>query len=312
MGCFGFCAVSCFLLILLLHCSLSTSDSDVTYLLEFKKGVLVDPLGKVLSSWDPSEAPNPCSGSWEGVLCDGNREHVVSVALDGLGLAGELKFHTLTGLSMLRNLTLSGNNFTGRIEPTFGSMASIQYLDLSDNSFYGPVPGKLNGLYSLNYLNLSMNGFSGGYPDGLNNLQQLKVFDVHGNDLWGDVGVLFQQLRNVEHIDLSSNRFFGSINVGISNASSLANTAKYLNLSHNNLNGGFFDGETLQMFTNLEVLDLGNNSITGQLPSFSSLPNLKILRLGNNLLFGSMPEALFETGSQLQELDLSGNGFTGN
>ncbi|KAI4374150.1 hypothetical protein MLD38_012178 [Melastoma candidum] len=312
MGCFGFCAVSCFLLILLLHCSLSTSDSDVTYLLEFKKGVLVDPLGKVLSSWDPSEAPNPCSGSWEGVLCDGNREHVVSVALDGLGLAGELKFHTLTGLSMLRNLTLSGNNFTGRIEPTFGSMASIQYLDLSDNSFYGPVPGKLNGLYSLNYLNLSMNGFSGGYPDGLNNLQQLKVFDVHGNDLWGDVGVLFQQLRNVEHIDLSSNRFFGSINVGISNASSLANTAKYLNLSHNNLNGGFFDGETLQMFTNLEVLDLGNNSITGQLPSFSSLPNLKILRLGNNLLFGSMPEALFETGSQLQELDLSGNGFTGS
>ncbi|KAI4365462.1 hypothetical protein MLD38_021447 [Melastoma candidum] len=312
MGCSGFCAVSFLLLILLLCCSLSTSDSDVTYLLEFKKGVQVDPLGKVLSSWDPSAAPNPCSGSWEGVLCDSNGEHIVSVALDGLGLAGELKFHTLTGLSMLRNLTLSGNNFTGRIEPKFGSMGSLQYLDLSDNSFYGPIPGKLNGLYSLNYLNLSMNGFSGGYPDGLSNLQQLKVFDVHGNDLWGDVGVLFQQFRNVEHVDLSLNRFFGSINVGISNASSLANTAKYLNLSHNNLNGGFFDGETIQMFTNLEVLDLSNNSITGLFPSFSSLPNLKILKLRNNLLFGSMPESLFEAGSQLQELDLSGNGFTGS
>ncbi|KAI4371241.1 hypothetical protein MLD38_019503 [Melastoma candidum] len=308
----GFRRLLCSLVAFLMCCVLSISESDVSYLLEFRKGIRVDPLGKVLSSWDPSRAPNPCSGSWEGVSCDETGGHVVGIALDGLGLAGELKFHTLTGLYMLRNLTLSGNNFTGRIEPTFGSMGSLQYLDLSHNSFYGSIPGKFNDLYSLNYLNMSMNGFSGGYPDGLSNLQQLKVFDLRGNNLYGDVGVLFQQLRNVEHVDLSSNRFYGNVNIGFLNASSLANTAKYLNLSHNNLNGGFFDGGTLQIFRNLEVLDLGNNSIGGQLPSFNSLPNLKVLKLGNNLLFGSMPEELFETISQLVELDLSSNGFTGS
>lgn len=307
----GFRMILCFFLAFLLCCSPSSSDSDITFLLEFKKGIQVDPLGKVLNSWDTSRAPNPCLGSWVGVLCDDTREHVLTIALDGFGLAGELKFHTLTGLSMLRNLTLSGNNFTGRIEPTFGSMGSLQYLDLSDNSFYGPIPGKFNDLFSLNYLNLSMNGFFGGYPDGISNLQQLKVFDLHGNNLYGDVGVLFQQLRNVEHVDLSSNRFYGSVDIVVSNASSLANTAKYLNLSHNNLNGVFFYGENLQMFRNLEVLDLGNNSIGGQLPSFNSLPNLKILKLGNNMLFGSIPEELFKSISPLVELDLSGNGFTG-
>lgn len=311
MSCCKVSLLLSFFLTLLLRFSLSSSDSDRTILLDFKKCIEVDPLEKVHNSWDPSAASDPCSGSWEGVSCDETRAHVVAIALDGLGLGGELKFHTLTRLSMLRNLTLSGNNFTGRIEPTFGSMASLQFLDLSGNSFYGAIPGKFNNLYSLNYLNLSMNKFSGGYPDGIRNLQQLKIFDVHGNDLWGDIGGLFQQLRNVEHVDLSWNRFYGSVNAGYSNVSGLANTAKHLNLSHNSLNGGFFDGKTLQLFRNLDVLDLSNNRITGLLPSFDSLPNLKVLKLRNNSLFGSVPEELFETIIPLEDLDLSSNGFTG-
>jgi Leucine-rich repeat (LRR) protein len=40
------------------------------------------------------------------------------------------------------------------------------------------------------------------------------------------------------------------------------------------------------------------------------LPNLRVLRLGSNQLFGLIPEELLES-SVLEELDLSGNGFTG-
>jgi hypothetical protein len=56
---------------------------------------------------------------------------------------------------------------------------------------------------------------------------------------------------------------------------------------------------------------LGNNEINGELPSFGSLTNLKVLRLGNNQLYGGIPEELLNGSIPIEELDLSGNGFTG-
>ncbi|GAB2282931.1 hypothetical protein Dimus_017467 [Dionaea muscipula] len=51
--------------------------------------------------------------------------------------------------------------------------------------------------------------------------------------------------------------------------------------------------------------------MNGQLPPLDGLLNVKILRLGNNMLFGQIPEELFAGSIPLQELDLSGNGFSG-
>uniref|UniRef100_A0A803QRK4 Protein kinase domain-containing protein n=1 Tax=Cannabis sativa TaxID=3483 RepID=A0A803QRK4_CANSA len=248
---------------------------------------------------------------WTGVTCDENG-NVTAVVLEGLGLGGELKFHTLIGLGKLKNLSLAGNGFTGRVEPTLGTMTSLQHLDLSGNGFYGPIPERISGLWDLKHLNLSANKFKGGFPRGFNNLQQLKVLDLHSNQLWGSIGDLVQELRNLEYVDLSVNEFFGSISLPLENISSLANTVHHLNLSHNKLNGGFFKGDAIALFRNLEVLDLGYNQINGELPSFGSLPSLRVLRLGNNQLFGSIPEELFETSIPIVELDLSNNGFTGS
>lgn len=158
-----------------------------------------------------------------------------------------------------------------------------------------------------------MNRFSGGFPFGIRNLQQMKYFDLHGNgDLHGEIGELLTELRNVEYVDLSGNKFYGSISIGVQNVSALANTVHFLNLSHNALNGGFFDADSIRLFRNLEVLDMGNNTITGQLPSFGALPNLRVVRLASNQLFGSLPNELLESVIPLEELDLSGNGFTGS
>ncbi|XP_056159175.1 probable inactive receptor kinase At5g10020 [Syzygium oleosum] len=302
-------AFSVLLLLLLLAAVRSGSEPDAAFLLEFKKGIQVDPLGKVLGSW-AEPGSGQCPGSWTGVTCDGSGARVSGIALDRLGLSGELKFQTLIGLTMLQNLSLSGNNFTGRIAPALGSMASLQHLDLSGNSFYGPIPARITDLYNLNSLNLSLNRFVGEFPFGIRNLQQMKNFDLHGNALRGDIGELLTELRNVEYVDLSGNYFSGSISIGVQNVSSLANTVHFLNLSHNALNGGFFDADSIRLFRNLEVLDMGNNTITGQLPSFGALPNLRVVRLANNLLFGSLPKELFESLIPLDELDLSGNGFT--
>ncbi|XP_062098212.1 probable inactive receptor kinase At5g10020 [Humulus lupulus] len=302
---------SYFLSLLLVSVS-CVSDSELRSLLEFKKGVRIDPLRKVHDSWNyPSlESFTDCP-PWTGVSCDENG-NVTSVVLEGLGLGGELKFHTLIGLGKLKNLSLAGNRFTGRVEPTLGTMTSLQHLDLSGNEFYGPIPERISGLWDLKHLNLSANKFKGGFPRGFRNLQQLKVLDLHSNQLWGSIGDLVQELRNLEYVDLSVNEFFGSISLPVENVSSLANTVHHLNLSHNKLSGGFFKGDAITLFRNLEVLDLGYNQINGELAPFGSLPSLRVLRLGNNQLFGSIPEELFETSIPIVELDLSNNGFTGS
>ncbi|KAJ4951475.1 hypothetical protein NE237_028307 [Protea cynaroides] len=289
------------------------SQEEVQSLLEFKKGIRDDPLGRVLNSWDHSSVKSDeCPRAWYGVVCDDSTVSVTALVLEELNLSGDLKLSTLTGLRMLRNLSLSGNFFSGRLVPTMGGMSSLQYLDLSRNQFHGPIPARINDLWGLNYLNLSSNNFTGRFPSGIRNLQQLKNFDLHSNGLWGDVGELMSELRNVEHVDLSFNMFFGSLSLGADNISGLLNTVQYVNMSHNRLNGGFFSDDSVKLFRNLGVLDLGDNQLNGQLPSFGSLPNLRILRLGNNQLYGSIPEELLGNSIPLEELDLSSNGFSGS
>lgn len=291
----------------------SAAEDEVRSLLEFKKGIKNDPLGKIFSSWTQTglSDPSACPKSFYGVLCDTNSDSVASIVLDGLGLVGDLKFSTLNGLKQLRVLSLSGNSFTGRVVPALGSVSTLQHLDLSGNLFYGPIPARINELWSLNYLNLSNNNFTGGYPSGISNLQQLRVLDLHNNRIWGDIKELFLELKFIEHLDLSNNSFFGSFPMNPDNVS-LGSTIQVMNLSHNNLAGAFFPGKLLQTFGNLRVLDVGNNALMGELPSFGFLPNLRVLRLGNNQLYGLIPEELLQGTGPLEELDLSGNGFSGS
>ncbi|WVZ18273.1 hypothetical protein V8G54_005595 [Vigna mungo] len=310
--------ISFLLLLLLFFTVFSTSSSaslpELRSLMEFKKGITKDP-HNLLDSWAPAavaESTAACPSTWQGVLCDEESGNVTGIVLDRLHLGGELKFHTLLDLKMLRNLSLSGNDFTGRLPPSLGSLSSLQHLDLSQNKFYGPIPARINDLWGLNYLNLSNNQFKGGFPSGLSNLQQLRVLDLHSNALWAEIGDVLSTLRNVERVDLSLNQFFGGLSLTVENISGLANTVHFLNLSYNNLNGHFFKNSTIGLFRNLQVLDLSNNSITGELPSFGSLPALRVLRLPRNQLFGSVPEELLQTSVPLVELDLSVNGFTGS
>ncbi|KAF8115764.1 hypothetical protein N665_0025s0215 [Sinapis alba] len=305
----------CFIsLLLLLLGANAVTEPELRSLLEFRKGIR-DETSNQRISWSATSSlsdPSTCPENWPGITCDTETGSIVAINLDRLGLSGELKFSTLTGLTSLRNLTLSGNNFSGRVVPSLGGISSLQRLDLSDNGFYGPIPGRISDLWNLNHLNLSVNKFVGGFPDGFHNLQQLRSLDLRGNEFWGDVGEIFTELKNVEFVDLSSNRFHGGLSLSMDNVSSISNTLRHLNLSHNALNGGFFSADSIGSFKNLEVVDLENNQINGELPRFGSQPGLKILKLARNQLFGTVPEELLQSSIPLQELDLSENGFTGS
>ncbi|XP_074308669.1 putative inactive receptor kinase At5g10020 [Silene latifolia] len=307
-----------FILVFLSPPSPATAYSgEVQALLEFKKGIRHDPTGQIVDSWNSAAVSTAgdldlCPDAFHGVACDETSNAVVSIVLDRLNLQGDLKFSTLVPLKYLRNLSLSGNSFTGRLVPQLGSISSLQYLDLSFNYFIGRVPDRIHDLWNLQYLNLSNNQFSGGYPSGIGNLQQLRVIDLSRNELWGNVGVLFSEMRNVEFVDLSCNNFSGGLPVDVANVSSLGNTVRHLNLSRNLLGGRFLSNDTLALFKSLEVLDVGDNFINGELPSFGGVFNLKVLRVPNNQLFGQIPVELLTNLVPLTELDLSGNGFSGS
>ncbi|CAD5331283.1 unnamed protein product [Arabidopsis thaliana] len=305
----------CFLsLLLLLHGANAVTETELRSLLEFRKGIRDETSHQRISWSDTSSLTDPstCPNDWPGISCDPETGSIIAINLDRRGLSGELKFSTLSGLTRLRNLSLSGNSFSGRVVPSLGGISSLQHLDLSDNGFYGPIPGRISELWSLNHLNLSSNKFEGGFPSGFRNLQQLRSLDLHKNEIWGDVGEIFTELKNVEFVDLSCNRFNGGLSLPMENISSISNTLRHLNLSHNALNGKFFSEESIGSFKNLEIVDLENNQINGELPHFGSQPSLRILKLARNELFGLVPQELLQSSIPLLELDLSRNGFTGS
>ncbi|XVF46388.1 hypothetical protein PTKIN_Ptkin03bG0022800 [Pterospermum kingtungense] len=285
------------------------AQSDFQALLELKKGIVKDPSGKVLASWDSkSLASDGCPKNWFGVTC--NDGHVTSITLNELGLVGNFSFPVILGLKMLRNLSISSNQWTGTIS-NIGSIVSLEFLDLSSNAFHGVIPSGIVNLKNLVLLNLSSNNFEGTFPSGFSNLKRLKYLDFRSNRFSGDIMNLLSQLENVVHLDLSCNELSGSLDLGLG-SSSFVPLIQYFNVSRNLLVGELFAHDGMSYFDSLEVFDASNNQLVGTIPSFNFMVSLRILRLGNNQLSGSLPEALLlESSMVLSELDLSLNKLEG-
>ncbi|KAL4578590.1 hypothetical protein LXL04_014715 [Taraxacum kok-saghyz] len=297
-------------LIILLLAKLVAGTTELDSLLEVKRGIQEDSSGKVLSSWDPkSLSSNGCPLQWYGVTCTSG--HVTSLMLNNLGLVGTFSFASITGLINLHNFSISNNRFDGIISKEVGSIASLEYLDISSNSFHGPLPTEITNSRRLVHLNLSLNNLEGTVPSGFEYLKQLQYLDLHSNTFSGKVMDLLSQLGSIIYLDLSSNGFIGTLDLGLG-SEKFVSAIKYLNVSHNNLDGVLFSHDGMPYFDNLEVFDASNNQFVGTIPSFNFMISLRILRLSSNKLSGSLPEALLkETSMILTELDLSINELKG-
>nr|XP_043631098.1 probable inactive receptor kinase At5g10020 [Erigeron canadensis] len=301
------------LMIFLLIKFLLVETTELDSLLEIKRGIQEDASGKVFGSWDPkSVASNGCPLDWYGITCSSSSSgHVTSLMLNGLGLVGNFDFGLVTGLTMLRNLSISGNRFEGTISKEIGSIVSLEHLDVSSNLFHGPLPIEVTSLSRLVHLNLSLNNLEGTVPSTFGDFKQLKYLDLHSNNFSGNVMDLLSNLASVVYVDLSINGFVGTLDLGLG-SDEFVSAIKYFNVSHNNLGGNLFSHDGMPYFDNLEVFDASNNQFVGNVPSFNFVVSLRILRLGSNKLSGSLPEALLQESSMiLSELDLSLNDLRG-
>jgi EIX receptor 1/2 len=164
-------------------------------------------------------------------------------------------------------------------------------LNLSNNLFQGSITsicetnGSVNANYThLSFLDLSDNLLSEELPNCWGNMNFLTIFNLANNNFYGRIpdSICASTGYGLQTLHLQNNNFIGELPKSLITCSSL------------------------------KVLDLGENRLSGRIPTQigTSLPHLIVLRRPSNLFVGRIPMQLCHLTS-LQILDLSHNSITG-
>ncbi|KAK9229507.1 hypothetical protein WN944_022470 [Citrus x changshan-huyou] len=252
---------------------------------------------------------------------------------------------TKQGLSKLKNLEaldLSSNFINGSLESQgICELKNLFVLNLEKNNIEDHLPNCLNNLTRLKVLDISFNQLSGSFPSIISNLTSLEYLALFDNNFEGTfplsslanhskLEVLLLSTRN-NMLQVQTENFLPTFQLKVLRLPNCSLNVippfllhqfdlKYLDLSHNDLDGAF-PTWALQNNTKLEVLLLTNNSFTGnlQLPDdkHDFLHHLDIssnnlyLYLENNNFSGKIEEGLLKS-KKLVELRMSSNMLSGH
>ncbi|OMO74009.1 hypothetical protein CCACVL1_17014 [Corchorus capsularis] len=249
---------SLLLLLLLLYVSLAqalTSPQDISALKAFKASIKPSsiPSWSCLASWDFSV--DPCAIPRRthftcAVTCSPDATRVTQITLDPAG-------------------------YSGQLTPLVSQLTQLITLDLSDNNFFGPIPSSISSLQSLQSLTLKSNSFSGSIPDSVTTLKSLEFIDLSHNSLSGPLPKTLNSLSSLTRLDLSYNKLTGLL-------PKLPRNLLELAIRGNSLSG-YLSKDCFDGLTQLEVVELSENSLAGTLEAwFFLLPSLQQVDLANN------------------------------
>lgn len=223
-----------------------------------------------------------------------------------------LILHKLPALSVLHLSDCSLANFPDAAPLPTANLSFITTLDLSENDFsYSTTLDRLllNLRSCLVNLDLSSNNLNGSTLQSLGHLLQLEFLDLSGNSLQEWTPAILCNLRNLQILRLGENNFLGDISGVLPRC--MSNNLRELAMSYNQITGNL--PGWLGLMRNLSKLHLSHNLLNGSVPeSLGKLIQLVDLDLAFNSLHGVVSEAHFANMTNLQELDLSGNGLIFN
>ncbi|XP_058108813.1 tyrosine-sulfated glycopeptide receptor 1 [Magnolia sinica] len=306
-------------------CNLACTQVDHDSLLSFLLNLSSSPP----LNWINNTASDCCT--WEGISCDQNGS-VTHLWLPHRGLAGPIS-SSLTRLISLSHLNLSLNSLSGTIPPRLLSLHHLQTLDLSFNRLSGqfPPPSPLDRTpLSLRIINVSSNSLTGNFPS-INLAFNLTAMNASNNDFLGPIpSSICANSSQITLLDFSSNKFSGVISQGFSGCLKLevfragfnnlsgqipidlydAVGLQHLSLPFNRLSGRL-DSERMVRLTDITLVELNNNELSGELPqTIGKLTNLEQLLIHANNLSGSLPWSLTNC-TNLKSLNLRGNSLDG-
>ena len=257
----------------------------------------------------------------------GNLSSLSSLYLGTNKLNGTLP-RNLGLLSNLVELSTENNFIEGMItEVNFAKLSKLKYLKMSFTSVVFNVSHNWIPPFQLEYINLGYCKVGPKFPAWLQTQRSLQalylsyggIVDTAPNWLW----------KWASHIDLlvlSYNQIYGDLSQVMLNASFNANSNRFVGqlphlspnvslftIANNSLAGEIssFLCQKMNGRSKLEILDLSNNALSGELPHcLTRWQSLIHLDLGSNYLFGKIPEFISSLFS-LKALHLHNNSFSG-
>jgi Leucine-rich repeat (LRR) protein len=213
-----------------------------------------------------------------GVSCRGD-ELIKSIFLPRMAIHGSLP-EEIGHLPSLEDLNLFQNKILGSIPDSWQNLLHLKNLILHDNMIGGSLPPWISSL-PLQTLNLAENRFTGSVPDFTGFERHIEIISLEHNAFTGDLTFL-SGLHGVTSIYLGNNQFSGSLS-----------------------------NQFLSHFRDLEIFDVSDNLLTGDLPAaLLAMDTLVVADLHGNKLSGKLPDFV-EFGSPMRFLALQGNGIHG-
>ncbi|XP_074281742.1 receptor-like protein EIX2 [Silene latifolia] len=242
-------------------------------------------------------------------LCPKTESMLIDLDLSYNLFSGELP-DCWMNFYQLRSLHLENNRFSGSMPKSISTLSGLEYLYLYNNSFSGPFPIAFESLTSLKFLNLGFNSFGGNIPSWIgNSFQRLGALILRGNHFVGEIPESICQLKNLQILDLAINHLSGVLPYCIGNFTLLKGTK--------NLEWGYYLDE-LNIQTPLRGFEIESRSSETVIVSWKrqeqsfkeTIIYVKYIDLSSNELSGEIPNGISSL-TALGALDLSKNNLSG-
>ncbi|KAD2804399.1 hypothetical protein E3N88_37776 [Mikania micrantha] len=209
----------------------------------------------------------------------------------------------------LEDMYLDDNQFSGNIPMSLGQLSKLKKLDLSHNSLVGVLSEThFTNLKNLIYLDLSSNWLALNFSSRWMPPFQLQIFSARTCNIGPYFPNWLHTQTHLQTLDLSNSSIRGTIPEWFE---SILSHILNLDLSENEIGGKMplfhFDYSHL-MYGG--ILKMNSNKFEGSLAAFPS--NVKVLDISDNLLSGELPQTDGTTNLILEVVNLSKNRFTGN
>ena len=172
----------------------------------------------------------------------------------------------------------------------------------------GTIPTEISVFPRLSHLELGGNYLNGSIPSEIANLGVLTYIACGLNSIDGTIPVGIGLMTNLEFIGFSYNNIQGSV------PSSFTNLIKmeFFSIRYNQLSAAQETLDAIASFPRLVAFLVNTNNFAGNFENALFASSLKLLRLSDNYFSGDMLLSKVCTLSQLDELSIYNNLFSGS